>query len=320
MNGQQQPQAGQPPQKDERFQKLNSLVLSNDEFLIITDGDNFDSVAAACGVALVLRSINKKAVLFSPVPLKLEGKPTLRGTEEFIFNLPDDERKMVILINCPVDQVEKVSSSDEGERLALNIEFRQGAPAIDSSKIEIAKSKSAFSAGFFVGCELKNEGELTKRGDWVVFNRAGVPKVWAKVNITDKQATISESVVSFLSNSGFKIPVEAAQNLFFGIKFGTNDFQNADSIALETAAFCLRIKEQFEKMAKMAAAQGAVGMPSPQPFGAALPQTGMPAVMPSTPAPVLNQAPIEQTEKKEGSRIDNLQNPPIFTGATTPKV
>ena len=93
-----------------------------------------------------------------------------------------------------------------------------------------------------------------------------------------------------ISHAGFKLTPEAASNLFLGIKKGTDNFERADSIALETAAYCLRIKEETEKKAV-------------KPEEKAVPQT-----------------PLEAVEKKEGGAPSAWQKPPIFTGATTPKV
>lgn len=281
------------PQKDDRFQKINSLILANEEFLVVADAESFDSVAAATGLTLFLKSLGKKVTLYSPKNLKIENGNSLLGTNEFINKLPNDSNKLFLTFNCPIDQIEKVSSNDEEGKLTLSVELKKGSPTIDTSAIEMKQGKSVFSAGFFIGIALDNEEELTKGGSWVCFSREGTQRMWAKVNVIEKQATLSESISSFISNSNFRITTDAASNFYQGIRVGTNNFEEVDSIAMETAAFCLRIKEEGSKIEKVGGQTGEKDIP---------------------------QTPLEMAEKKEDATSDAWQKPQIFTGKTTPRV
>jgi len=252
--------------------------------LVVANGGDFDSVAAASGLSLLLQFLGKKAALYSSKPIKSEDFAPLRGVDQFSSNLKGNSNKLSISFDCPLDQIERVTSNDEGERLNLVVEFKKGVKAIDPSRVKVNPSGPTYQAGFIFDSQLENETEIVKEGQWVWVSRAGPSKPWAHVNLVEKKATLSESIVSVVSRGGFEIPQAAVENFYWGIRRGTNNFETADSIALETAAYCLRIKEAIEKKKAQSGRAG--------------------------------ETPIEMVEKKEGS----LGKPPIFTGATTPKV
>lgn len=276
-------------QTDDRFQKVNSIILNNEQFLVATGGESFDSVAAASGLALMLKSLGKNVVLYSPRAIKPSDFAPLTGLEEFTQKIEGRSDKLLITFDCPLDAIEKVSSNDEGEKLNLVVEFKEGAKTIDPSRVRVKQANPSFVAGFVVNCRLPNEEELIKKGQWILLSREGLPRPWAQVNLIEKKATLSESTASMLSRTNLKIPADAADNLYLGVKNGTKNFESADSIALETAAYCLRIKEDLERESTQ------VGKEK-------------------------KTTPITEVEAKESSTPSEWQKPPIFTGATTPKV
>lgn len=295
----------QTPQPDNRFQKVTSVILNNDRFLVAVDGKNFDSVAAASGLALMLKSLGKQIVLYSPQPIKKEDFAPLSGLDDFVQKIEGSGNKLLMTFDCPLDSIEKVSSNDESEKLNLVVEFKDGVAPVDPGQVKIKQANPTFSAGFAINCPLPDEEELIKKGQWVWMAQGGGPRAWAQVSLVEKKATFSESMASMLSRTNLKMPIETAKNLYFGLKKGTNNFSMADSIALETAAYCLRVKEDLEKIS--------VAQP---------PASGM--IQPPTEQPVnkvpMDQPPIDKVESKEGGSSGSWQKPPIFTGATTPKV
>jgi len=276
--------------KDERLQKISSIILNDDDFLVVADAGNFDSVAAASGLALLLKSLNKKVVLYSPRPINGREFSELNGTEDFVAQMDDNGHKLLITFNCPLDHIERVSSSDEGEKLNLVVEFKDGTEVINPSQVIIKRTRPLYSAGFVFGVDLPQENELTKQGRWVWLSQQGVQKPWAEVNVIEKQGTLSESITSIISRANLVIPRKAAENFYLGIKKGTAGFEKADSIALETAAYCLRVKEAANKKVPFQAKPTMVEAKESQP-----PEGGQPTV-------------------------GEWQRPPIFTGTTTPKV
>lgn len=276
--------------EDDRIQRVNSLILNSDEFLVVVDGGSFDSLAAGSALVVLLKSLDKKVTFYSPNPAEPANLSLLKGAEGLVSQLEDQSNKLLISFDCPLENIEKVSSGDEGEKLNLTVEFRNGSKAIDPSKVEVRAGGKTYPAGFIIGCNLDNENQLTGKGRWAWISQTGAVKPWAEVNLIERKATLSESVTSLVSGGSFEIPLEAALNLYWGIKKGTNDFETADSIALQTAAYCLQVKEAAEK-------KGA------QPEG------------------VASQTSPEGIEAKEGGAAPSeWQRPPIFTGKTTPKV
>ncbi len=282
------------PKKDDRFQRTNSIILNNDKFLVAVSGKDYDSVAAGAGLGLVLTSLGKEVQLYTDTSFNKEDYQELSGIEKFSRNLQGGEKKLEIVFNCPVDDIEKVTSNPEGERLSLIVNFKESAKEISPADVEIKKTDPVFPAGFILDVNFSNENLLTQKGDWIWVSRENGKKEWAEINVVEKKATMSESVTALISRGDFQIPVAAAQNFYLGIKRGTNNFESADSIALETAAYCLRLieKQQTQTEVRRTENQSEKEIEAKESAG---------------------------PESKEGTKVSEWKKPPIFTGATTPK-
>jgi len=268
----------------DRFQKINSIILDNDQFFIATDGSNFDSIAAASALRLMLESLGKKVVLYSPILINKENLVGLAGIDGFDNRIIGDSKKLLISFDYPLDAIEKVSSNDEAEKLSLTVEFKNSTQVIDPAKVKISSFGPEFKAGFIIGVNLGNN-QITRTGSWVYFAKTEQKQAWAAVNFIDTKASFSESVASMLSRTKLSIPLPSAQNLYLGIKSDTDNFSKADSIALETAAYCLRIKEDA-------------------------------GVKPAK----TEQTPIVQVENKEGGSLPSASQPVFTGGASTSRV
>lgn len=284
--------------QDSRFQETSSIIINNDRFLIVANGQVFDSVAAATGLATLLTSMGKEVTLYSPQPLQKGNLSQLTGVENFAEDISGKSNQLRVTFNCPLEDIEKVDSSEDNDRLSLKVEFRSQDKVIDPSQVKIEQGMPQFDAGFVLGSTW--EEEMVNTGDWVWISRTGSKKDWAKVNVVESKGSISESLTSLVSRGNFQIPGSAAYNFYLGIKQATSDFDQADSIALETAAYCLRIKEKTDK-------QGQVKQPVEQ----------------SVEQPVEQQkpadTPLSAVESKEGKAPSEMGKPPVFTGSTTPK-
>jgi hypothetical protein len=289
------------PKKDDRFQQVNSIILNNDKFLVAIDGNKYDSLAAGTGLFNLLKSLGKEVDLYSLENINADNYPKLKGIENFVQDLGGTNKQLEVVFNCPLENIERVTSNEEGEKLSLTINFKPGAGEISPADVEIKKPDPVYQAGFILGAELPNEQSLTSQGQWIWISRQGGKKNWADVNVVEEKATLSESVIGLVSRGDFQIPVMAANNFYLGIKKGTNNFENADSIALETAAYCLRIKEKQER--KISPEKPAVSLPTSEEI------TGEEVEAKESTSP----------EGKEGAGVSEWKKPPVFTGATTPK-
>ncbi len=283
----------QTPKQDSRFQQTNSIILNNERFLVVANGQVYDSVAAATGLARLLVSLKKEVTLYSPYPLSKGNLSQLAGIENFVEEISGKSNQLKITFDCPLEDIEKVDSSEENDRLSLRVEFREGRQAIAPSQVEIEKGMPEYDAGFILGVDW--EQDMVNKGDWVWISRTGNKKNWAQVNVVESKGSLSESLTSLISRGDFKIPGQAADNFYLGIKNATNGFEQADSIALETAAYCLRIKESEEKkQAKQAVEEQIIDKK-------------------------VTETPLSAVESKEGKSPSEIGKPPVFTGATTPK-
>ena len=276
----------QTPKQDSRFEQTSKIIINNDRFLVVANGQNYDSVAAASGLILLLESLGKEVTLYSSVPVQAGNFKGLIGVDKFVNQISGKSDQLKITFDCPLDNIEKVDSAEENNRLSLKIEFRNTDQVIDPSQVKVEKGMPQFDAGFVLGSDW--EQDIVQTGDWVYISRTGNKKGWAKVNVVESKGSICESLTSLISRGNFDFTGPTAYNLFLGIKQATNGFEQADSIALETAAYCLRIKERAEKQQQV------------QPKKAA-------------------GTPLSAVESKEGKSPSEIGKPPVFTGATTPK-
>ncbi len=290
----------------QRFQRLSQIVLNQEQFLVVVNGQDYDSVAAGTALTLLLESLQKKVILYSPNSVKSKEVEALQGWDRIKTQLIENSNKLLIALDCPVDQIEKVSSQDDQGKLTLVVEFQSPDQVIDAQKIKIQAANPEFQAGFIIDASFE-EGQNLVQGPLVWVSRSGTKPNWAEVSFSDQKASLSELTTTMMAHAGFQWPGSAAKNLYQGIKKTTNNFESADSIALETAAYCLKIIEKE--------AQGGGTMPQAVSPQAAAPAPGVPQISP------------EAVEQKEGvspeggaKTTPGWQKPPIFTGATTPKV
>lgn len=289
------------PKKDDRFQRVNSIILNNDKFLIAIPGSSYDSVSAGTGLFNLLQSLGKEVDLYSLKDVNSENYPNLKNADKFVRDLGGANKQLEIVFNCPMENIERVAPKENGEKLSLTVDFKSDVDEISPADVEIKRPDPVYQAGFILDANLPNEKSLTSQGKWVWISRQAGKKDWASVNVVEEKATLSESVIGLVSRGDFQIPVAAANNFYQGIKRGTNNFEKADSIALETAAYCLRIKEKEER--KISAEKPPVSLPASEKA------TGEEVEAKESTSP----------EGKEGPGVSEWKKPPVFTGATTPK-
>ncbi|MFH1561233.1 MAG: hypothetical protein ABID04_01475 [Patescibacteria group bacterium] len=302
--------------KNNRYLLAKDIILANTDFLIIANGQDFDSLAAATGFLITLESIGKSGMVYAPGFVNSGKFSGLNGLGKISDQLNTEENRLTIGFDYPLEHIEKVASDDAGDKLSLIVELKDGAPNISPQQVSIRPPAKSFRAGF-VFDQLLPDQSLFSQGDWVWFSRNPQPQAWAKVSIAEPKASLSESIVGVSSQGGIMIPTLAAENFYAGIRYATSDFSQADSVALETAAYCLKIKERSNpaNMVQPAMPDQMMGGQMPASFQAPLDQ-GF-----TQPVSTSDVGPIETVEAKESGVVDgNLNRPSIFTGKTTPKV
>ncbi len=276
---------------DQNFSNVQDLISSNSRFSVLIAEPTEDMLAAGLSLALSLQSAGKEVSVFSsrqPQP-EIVG---IIGVEKIQTELT--EKDMVIALNYPLEKIDKVSSSEDNNRLNLMVKIKPEGDPIRKDQIEIVPPQKPAQAGFVIGDEtfISGADQLLSSGSWVRVASDGQQKPWAAVNFSSRESSCSELVARMIQSIGLPMDRDIAKNLFLGIKKATSSFEMVNSYhAFEVAALCFKV---FQNKAEL-------------PFQA-----------PAT----LDKTPITEVENKEGSFVggSSLPSPKIFKGATTPRV
>jgi hypothetical protein len=275
-------------------QSLNSiqqLVSQHQKVAILLGDTSFDAVAAGVSLGLSLEKSGKKVRFFAASELAGELREII-GTDKIMIGL--NQQDMVISLQYPLDDIDRVSSNQEGGRLNLVVKVKEGAEPVKKSQVEIYPQEAVPDMGFVVGDETRFpniDKWLSKNSNWIwLTNRRGEKKPWAMDMVYDQGASFSELAARIIQGLGLPMDKDIGRNLYFGIKRATNSFEAIHSYkTLETAALCFKMFEGVDYR------KGASVFEVPS---------------------------IEQAEKKEGGVFGSsgLPTPKIFRGSTTPKV
>lgn len=273
--------------RDNDYNQIQGMISANSRFSVLIAESTVDMLAAGLSLALSLESAGKEVSVFgSRIPQQEQME--IVGVEKIQEELA--EKDMVIVFNYPLDKIDKVSSSEENNRLNLVVKVKPDGEPIRKDQVEIVPPQKPAQVGFIVGDEalIAGAGKLVNQGSWVRFGSDGQERSWAKVNLTDRQVSSSEQVARMIQAIGLPMDRNIAKNLFLGIKAATNSFELVNSYrSFEVAALCFKIFQPKEGQ-----------------------QGGM-----------SNQLPVSEVENKEGlvTGGSGFPSPKIFKGATTPR-
>jgi hypothetical protein len=273
---------------DQNYSQVQGLISANSRFSVLIAEPTTDMLAAGLSLALSLGSAGKEVSVFcSRLPqAEVLG---ITGVEKIQTELA--EKDMIIALNYPLEKIDKVSSSEENNRLNLVVKVKSDGEPIRKDQVEIVPPQKPAQIGFVVGDEALMSGsdKLLSSGSWVRVALNSQQKNWATVNLSEAGASYSEQVAGMIQAIGLPFDRDIAKNLFLGIKSATNSFETVNNYrSFEIAALCFKIFQPKEK----------------GPFVSS------------------QQVPISEVENKEGSTIGDsgLPSPKIFKGATTPRV
>lgn len=276
---------------DQNFNNVQNLISNNSRFSVLIAEPTADMLAAGLSLALSLQSAGKEVSVFSSRQPRPEVIGIV-GVEKIQTELT--EKDMVIALNYPLEKIDKVSSSEDNNRLNLIVKVKPDGEPIRKDQIEIVPPQNPAQTGFVIGDEtfITGADQLLSSGSWVRIAPDGQQKPWAAVNFSSREASCSELVVRMIQAIGLPMDRDIAKNLFLGIKTATNSFEMVNSYrAFEVAALCFKV---FQNKTEL-------------PFQAPV---------------ATEQTPITEVENKEGSLVGGtgLPSPKIFKGATTPRV
>lgn len=241
-----------------QFSELQKLLVPAQKALVfIPKNPTFDQIAAALAIFLSLEKMEKKVSILCPEPMTVEFSH-LVGVDK-IKDFLGKEEGLVVTLDYPIENIEKVSYNDDGGKLNLVIKPKSGSPPIQPEKVIFSSQKTQEELIFSIGAR-KPEGlgkfyqsnpSLFQEGMVVNIDNNSQNNQFGKINFVDPEvSSCSEIVVSILEALRLPFNEDIGSNLLLGLERETQNFTspmvNADTF--EAAALCLRAGGRREKV------------------------------------------------------------------------
>jgi len=227
------------------FEELKKLLAENSAVEIYVPTDpNFDQMAAALALRLVLGKFGKSVSVISSSPMTVEFSH-LVGVD-LVGQKSDGGKDLMITLNYSLDQIEKVSYNDDGGKLNLVVQPKINAPRVEKDQLDFSYQGGNKGLPILLGVDDPYRlGSLSNQVDFTqAVNITTSPNsLLGKLNIVDPEASsYSEIIVGIISGLGLAFNEDAANNLFLGLDKATNSFlsENSGPDTFEAAAVCLR--------------------------------------------------------------------------------
>lgn len=216
--------------------------------ILIPSLPTFDQVACALSLYLSLVKNGQPTSILSPDEMIVEFSH-LVGVDKIGTKLPGGE--LVVTVDAPLENVEKVTSTEEGGRLNLTIRPKPGTPPFTKENILLSEKGAAGDLLFVIEArKLDSLGKIYQENsqlfkDKPVVQVSHYPKAesFGQVSVVDPAASCSsEIMVSLLQGLNLPVDADISSNLLLGLKQATQNFQSPAVTAetFEAAAFCLR--------------------------------------------------------------------------------
>ncbi len=231
--------------KNYPFSELKQRLDSAAKILIVLpQRPLFDQVAAALALSLALEETGKNAPVICSSPMTVEFN-RLVGVNKISDKIRGTD--LIISLNYPSDQIEKVSYNDDNNRPNVVIQPKAGAQPLNESLAVFSYAGSG--ADLIISVGLKDPGRLNLSG----LDLAGSYLVnldtdpnntqFGQLNLVDfESACLSEVALGAILGLGLPLSVDASQNLLSGMwqqtRGLTSSFTGADTY--EAMAICLR--------------------------------------------------------------------------------
>ena len=276
------------------FSQLNSFFNPAVKVVILIGSASLDELTAGVSLALSLEEAGKKVSVFAP---QLSGtQPGLiKGLEKVKTNF--DQKDLLIFLDYPLSNIEKVSSQEENDCLRLVVKVKPGSGSIQANQVKVVSQNFDYETGVLIGDETLFSGfkQAVSQGKWVWIGRNSERKSWAQISLPVLNSSYSEIIARVVQGLGLPMNRDIAGNLFEGMKMATGSFSNLVSYkTLETAALCFKVIEGSNQEVDQKLERQAKGE-------------------------LDRRIPLDLLESKEGGPV-NLPTPRIFKGATTPRI
>lgn len=226
--------------KNYNVSSIQPLLASAKKINIVIPQVSIDSVAAGLSLALSLRRQGVDATVYSPQKTdnnysKLSGLELLTDTYK--------NNNLVVSLDYPTAQIDKVSYNDDGGRLNLVVELKDGAPQITNNQIIVQNQAGQSDLNIMLGDEtaLGSNASIVDHGTWILISPQTTPKSWAKASLIDPDAPFCEIFTFLLPMLGLQLDPDSGKNLLIGLRVATQSFGvNVSPETFEAGAICLR--------------------------------------------------------------------------------
>lgn len=232
--------------KNYQVQNIKALLSNAKTASVVIPHLSIDSIAAGLALVLTLKKANLEVSAFCPQKTdanysKLSGLEYLLDT----YNQHD----LVISIDYPSEQIEKVSYNNDDGHLNLVVQTKNDSPKIEQNQIIINNQSSVADINFILGDEslLGNNAGMINNGNWIYISPTNNQKSWAKASIIDQDAPFCEIFTFLLPSLGLNLDTDSAKNLLIGLRVATQSFSiNVSPETFEAGAICLKATQPTE--------------------------------------------------------------------------
>lgn len=226
--------------KNYQVSEIKNLLGTAKTALIAVSHLSIDSIGSALALALTLKKSNIAVKVFCPYQTdanysKLSGIELL--TDKY------NQNDLVVTLDYPLDQIEKVTYNQDGGKLNLVVQTKDGSPKVAENQILITNQSASADINFMFGDEnsLGANTNIVQKGNWINITSTNIEKNWAKVNIVDQDAPFSEILTFLLPMLDLQLTQESAKNLLIALRVATQSFSvNVSPETFEAGATCLR--------------------------------------------------------------------------------
>jgi len=226
----------------------NLLEPAQNILVLMPSSANFDQVAAALALFLSLAKQGKQVSILSSEEMRVEFSH-LVGVDKVTDKIPSGD--LVLTIDAPIENVEKVSYHEEAGKLHLVVKSKPGLPLITSEKILFSQGGGSADLLFVVETrKLENLGKIYQENlalfkEKPVVHLSHYPKAesFGQLSVIDPQASCAcEIVAGLLEGLNLPIDEDISGNLLLGLRAGTGNFESPNTTAqtFEAAAFCAK--------------------------------------------------------------------------------
>jgi len=257
--------------KNYPFAEIQTRIAGSQKMLIILPPNpTFDQSAAALGLYLSLSGSGKPLEVFCSTPMTVELN-RLVGVDKVSDKIQGTD--LVISLNYPPDQVEKVSYNDDAGRPNIVIQPKIGASPLNEKLVGFSYAGSGADVVFCLGIaslDKLSAGNqvIGANGQVVNIDTQATNTGFGAVNVLDREAScLSEIILGLVSGLNLSLSPDAAQNLLSGLWQATGGLSTPvlGPDVYEAVAICLRAGAQ--KPAEVLGGQPINKEVKPEPVG-----------------------------------------------------